>query len=183
MFKLDRKNTVLVVMDMQEKLSEIMTEEMFDTVALNVGILTQAMSLMNMPIVESLQYPQGLGQRVEELDKMPEPAMIIEKTAFSLCKDNRFMEYLKEMKIKSVILTGMEAHICILQTALDLLESGYSVHIPADAVISANDFNWETGLDMAQSAGAVITVTETAIYQLLQTSEANEFKNIQKLLK
>lgn len=183
MFKLDKKDTVLVVMDMQEKVAELMNEEMFETVVENVGIITKSAALMDIPIIETLQYPQSLGERVEDLISMPPPDLIVDKKSFSACRDESFMKFLKDKKAKSVILVGLEAHICILQTALDLLEAGYSVHIPADAVISVNDFNWETGLDMAQSAGAVITVTETSIYQLLGSSEAEEFKSVHKLLK
>lgn len=183
MFKLDKKNTVLVVMDMQEKLAELMNEDMLETVVDNVGIMTKSAAFMNIPIVETFQYSKGLGGRMADLEGLPKAELTIEKKSFSACGDENFIKFLKDKNAKSVILIGMEAHICILQTALDLLEAGFSVHIPADAVISANDFNWETGLDMAQSAGAVVTVTETAIYQLLGTSEAEEFKNVHKLLK
>lgn len=183
MFKLKRDDSLLAVIDMQEKLADIMNEDMLETVVANVGILAQGMDLMRIPVAESLQYPKGLGRRLTELDGLVKPSLTIEKTSFSLGENEKFMDFLKKKDIKYVILTGMEAHICILQTALDLLEAGYSVHIPADAVISADDFNWETALDMAQNAGAVITVTETVLYQLLGSSEAREFKSVQKLLK
>lgn len=183
MFKLDKKSTVLVVMDMQEKLAELMNEDMLETVVDNVGIMTKSASFMGIPIIETFQDSKGLGGRMVDLEGLPKAALTIEKKKFSACGDENFMKFLKDKNIKSVILVGMEAHIGILQTALDLLEAGFSVHISADAVISANDFSWETGLDMTQSAGAVITVTETAVYQLLGTSEAEEFKNVHKLLK
>lgn len=179
MYKLNRADTALVVIDMQEKLAAAMDEEMLEPVLMNSALLAAAFQEMGLPVIETLQYPKGLGETVEDL----EPALRIEKMAFSACKVPAFNDFLKNKGIKSVVLIGMEAHICVLQTALDLIDAGYSVHVASDAVISRNDFNWETALDMMQNAGAVITVAETAIFQLLGSAEAKEFKDIQKLMK
>ncbi len=183
MYKLSRKNTALVVIDMQEKLADVMDEDMFDTALRNTAILAESFRIMGLPVIETRQYPKGLGNTVEELRDSLEPGLIIEKTAFSACADQRFVGFLKENAVENVILTGMEAHICVLQTALDLIEAGFNVHIAADAVISRNDFNWETGLDMMQNAGVVVSVAETIIYQLIGDSSAKEFKEIQRLMK
>lgn len=183
MFKLKKDDTILVIIDMQEKLSEVMDEDMFDTAVSNTLLLAKAFNIMNIPVIETLQYPKGLGDTAEPLKGSFKAVMRIEKTTFSAYGNEKFIEFLEKNSIKNVVIAGMEAHICVLQTALDLLERGYGVHIAADAVISRNDFNWETGLDMAQNAGAVVSVAETVIYQLLGRSDVKEFKDIRKLMK
>lgn len=183
MFKLKKDDTVLVIIDMQERLSEAMDEDMLDTALSNTLLLAKAFNIMNIPVIETLQYPKGLGDIDEGLKGSYKAVLRVEKTTFSAYEDNKFVEFLEKNSIKNVVLSGMEAHICVLQTALDLLENGYNVHIAADAVISRNDFNWETGLDMAQKAGAVVSVAETVIYQLLGRSDVKEFKDIHKLMK
>lgn len=180
-YKPDRKNTVLLVLDMQEKSAELMDEDMLETTLRNISILSKSFHIMGLPVIETLQSPREFGNLREELRGVLEPQLTIEKTAFSAYAEEKIINFLKDSAIKTVVLTGMEAHISVLQTALDLLEAGFNVHIAADAVISQNDFNWETGLDMMQNAGAVISVAETIIYQLIGDSITKEFKDISRL--
>ncbi len=182
MNKITRNDTALVVIDMQEKLVRAMDEEMLETVVNNVAVLAASLQLMGVPVIETVQNPKGLGNTISDLEELS-PALRIEKNEFSICKRPEFGKFLQDKGIKNVILTGMEAHICVLLTAMDLVDAGYNVYIVADAVISRNDFNWETGLDMAQKSGASVTVTETVLYALLGSSEAPEFKDILKLVR
>jgi nicotinamidase-related amidase len=103
--------------------------------------------------------------------------------SFSCCGDETFLSRLKNMQRRQVIVTGMETHICVLQTALELLAQGYYVHVVSDAVISRKKRNWELGLNMAASAGAVITSTEAAMFQLLKVAGTDEFKKLSKLVR
>ncbi len=183
MYKLDRESTVLLVVDVQTKLAAAMSDEMLDTIVTNIDILATSFHMMGLPVCESLQYPQGLGETLEELSGIIKPHYRFEKREFSCANDEGFNQLLEDEKIKSVVIVGMETHVCVLQTAIDLLQKGYKVHVVSDAVISRNEFNWEIGIDYMQNAGALITVTEVVLFQLLRTSAAKEFKEISNLIK
>jgi len=183
MYTLNRENTVLLIVDIQDKLAAAMDDNMLDTVVTNNEILISGFNKMEIPVIESVQYPKGLGDTLSDLKKLLKPKYKIEKQTFSCATDNGFIDFLKNNSIKSVVISGMEAHVCILQTAIDLLNLGYAVHIVADAVISRNDFNWEIGIDYMQKAGAMITVTEIVLFQLLKSSTAPEFKYISEAVK
>jgi nicotinamidase-related amidase len=99
------------------------------------------------------------------------------------CGEENFNRKLNELNIKNVVIVGMETHICVLQTTIDLINAGYNTHVVADAVISRSKFNWRTGLEYMRDAGAKITVTETVLFQLLKKAGSEEFKAISKLIK
>ncbi len=107
----------------------------------------------------------------------------IEKMNFSCCAEPSFLDALERTGRKKLIVVGMETHICVLQTVLDLLASGYVVHLVRDAVCSRDKLDWESGLDMSREAGAVITSTETVLFQLLERAGTDEFRKISKMVK
>jgi len=182
MFKLNKEDTALVVIDVQEKLVKAMDEEVYADMLDNTSKLVKGFNVMDAAVVVTVQYKKGLGDTVAELaaDIKDES---IEKMAFSCCGEPAFDEALKAKGIKTVVLTGMETHVCVLQTALDLIEAGYNVHVAADAVCSRSDLNWQIGLDFMEKAGAVVTCAETVLFQLLGKSGTPEFKEISKIIK
>jgi nicotinamidase-related amidase len=181
-FLLDRNNAVLVVIDVQEKLCKAMDTKVLERLVTNTSILQEAAKELGMPILATEQYVKGLGETLPALkERLPEAS--IEKMTFSCCGENSFTGRMKSLDRKQVIITGMETHVCVLQTVLELLDSGYVVHVVRDAVMSRRKENWLVGLDTAQDAGAVITSTEAALFQLLKVAGTEEFKKLSKLVK
>jgi nicotinamidase-related amidase len=123
-----------------------------------------------------------LGETVPELkERLCSPAL--EKMTFSCCGDETFQKEIAATGRRQVILVGMETHVCVLQTALELLDAGYHVHLVSDAVMSRKRENWQTGLAVAAAAGAVVTSTEAALFQLLRVAGTEEFKRLSKLVR
>jgi nicotinamidase-related amidase len=149
--------------------------------ALNVLIRTAG--LHQIPIVHTQQYTRGLGPTVDAVASHLEGIEPVEKIFFSCCGEEPFGEKLDSLGRSKVILTGMETHVCVLQTALDLLDAGYIVHVPWDAVCSRTDGNRDAGLRFMEQAGAVLTSTETVIFQVLEKAGTPQFKEISSLLK
>jgi isochorismate hydrolase len=181
-FSLDRNSAVLLVIDVQEKLCNAMDQEVLRQLTGNVSILLETAKELNFPVLATEQYPRGLGETLPEI-RQKLPVSATEKMSFSCCGDASFMSRLKELRRKQVIITGMEAHVCVLQTVLDLLSRDYNVHVVSDAVMSRKKKNWKLGLNMAASAGAVVTCTEAAMFQLLKVAGTEEFKTLSKLVR
>ena len=181
-FYLDRDSAVLLVIDVQEKLCRAMDSEVLKQLTGNVSTLLEAAKELQIPVLVTEQYTRGLGETLPEIkEKLSVSAM--EKMSFSCCGDEAFMKRLKELGRKQVIVTGMESHVCVLQTVLELLADGYHVHVVNDAVMSRKKKNWKLGLNMVASAGAVVTSTEAALFQLLKVAGTEEFKKLSKLVR
>lgn len=181
-FSLDKDSAVLLVVDVQEKLCKAMDPERLELMTRNIGILLETAKELGIPVVATEQYPKGLGETLPAIrEKLPEAAM--EKMTFSCCEDDSITKRLKELNRSQVIVTGMEAHVCVLQTALELLANGYHVHVVCDGVISRKKESLKIGVNMAASAGAVITSTETAMFNLLKVAGTEEFKKLSKLVR
>lgn len=174
---------VLVVTDVQERLFGAMDAERRDEMVRNLKILLTAARRLGTPVVVTEQYPKGLGRTLPELRVLLDESPPIEKTAFSACGAAGFTERVAGHAAEPVILTGVEAHVCVLLTALDLLSKGYRVSIIADAVCSRREATMDVGLAQARQAGAVITSTETVVFQLLGGSDTEAFREISKLLR
>lgn len=181
-FFLDRNQAVLVVVDVQEKLCAAMDQEVLAQLTKNTGILLEAAKELGIPVVATEQYVKGLGCTVPELRAKIE-GTAFEKMAFSCCGDEAFLNRLAELGRKQVIVTGMETHVCVLQTVLELRERGYHVHLVKDAVMSRKKENWKVGVNAAAAAGAAITSTEAALFQLLRVAGTEEFKKLSKLVR
>jgi nicotinamidase-related amidase len=181
-FLLDRNHSVLVVIDIQEKLCAAMDQGVLDSLVNNVSLLVEGAREMGVPVIVTEQYPKGLGLTVSPLREAV-GAGAIEKLCFSCCGAEEFLSTLQKHKRHQVIVTGMEAHICVLQTVLELQNGGYAVHLVRDGVMSRKKENWQIGVEMARNAGAVITSTEAALFQLLRRSGTDEFKKLSKLVK
>jgi isochorismate hydrolase len=180
-FFINKDNSMLVIIDIQDRLASVM--DVRDQVILNCSHLIELSKLMSIPILLTEQYPKGLGQTVKEIRDILPVYKPIEKLTFDCCEEKTFLEEVKKLGKKNIILTGMETHICVLQTCLGLLKEGFNVHVVKDSVSSRKKENWKTGLEFMKQAGSVITCTETVLFQILKIAGTNEFKAISKRIK
>lgn len=181
-FLLDRKRTALAVIDMQEGFRSVIAD--FAEVAARIGLMVQGCALLGVPIVVTEQYPKGLGRTAEEIaPHLPTGTAPIEKLSFSACGAGEFDLWLRERHIEQVMICGIEAHICVSQTAHDLLQLGYQVHLISDAITTRLPHNREVAFSKMQRAGAVMSSVEAALFELLRSAEAAEFKAVQRLIK
>ena len=179
---LNPQNTLLVIVDYQEKLLKIMEPEITGENVTNIGFFIEMFRHWQAPVLVSEQYPKGLGRThallMEKLDVEP-----IEKMVFSCCAEPVFLNALEKTGRHNVILTGIEAHICVLQTALDLLERDYHVCIAVDAVQSSSRLRWEYGLRMMERAGAILLPTESILYQMIGRAGTEDLRMMVDLIK
>lgn len=180
-FFLDKDNTALLIIDIQDRLAAVM--KLKESVVNNCLNLIELSKMLNIPIVLTEQYPKGLGQTVEDIRKAMPFYKPIEKLTFSCCDEPAFLYEIKKLNKKTILLTGMETHICVLQTCIGLLKNGFNVHLVKDAVCSRAKENWQTACEFMRDAGAVITCTETVLFQLLKIAGTEEFKAIAKKIK
>lgn len=154
-----------------------------DRAVVNIGHLLALSKLFSIPVVVTEQYPRGLGPTVRELAEAMAGIERIEKIEFS-CMDRReIAKRISDATRRHVVIVGMEAHVCVLQTCLDLLADGYAVHIVRDGVCSRSTEDKENALEMMRDAGAVITTTETVLFQVLGKAGTDEFKVISRRIK
>ena len=172
----------LVVIDVQEKLAGAMPAEAFVAVLNKQTILLQAAQILAVKTIITEQYPQGLGATLSELTVIVPATKTISKTAFSACKEPAFVAQMQRDK-SQIVLCGMEAHICVLQTALDLLHAGKTVYVVEDSIISRDPANKANAVARLQSAGCVITNTESVVFEWLGNANHQAFKAISKLIK
>jgi nicotinamidase-related amidase len=178
--KLDRGRAALAVIDVQEAFRPAALD--FDRVAANVGVLVQGARILGLPVLVTEQYPKGLGDTVPEVAQHLEGASRLEKTSFSAVAADGFPAILPDVR-DQVILCGIETHVCVNQTAEDLLATGREVHVVGDAVTSRTAENRELGIHKMERSGAVLTSVETALFELLREAGTPEFKEIQRLIK
>ena len=181
-FFLDRDKAQLVVVDVQEKLCRAMDTEVLEQLTGNISILLDAAAELGLPALATEQYVKGLGATLPVLKEKLTTASL-EKMTFSCCGGEGFLEALAKSGRRQVILTGMETHVCVLQTALELLSEGYMVHLVCDAVMSRKKANWKTALKTLSAAGVVLTTTEAVLFQLLRVAGTEEFKKLSKLVR
>jgi nicotinamidase-related amidase len=178
---LDKDNTVLVVLDLQEPFLRHIFER--DRVVKNCAVLIGGARVLGLPIVSTLQYPERMGDMVPEiLDVLPEDERL-GKTTFSACGLEAFRKKLTETGKKTALVCGVETHICVSQTVHDLIAAGYKTQVAADAVSSRAKSNWKTGLEKMRQAGAIITSVEAALYEMLVDSKSPEFKQVLEIVK
>jgi nicotinamidase-related amidase len=170
---LTRDRTALVVVDVQESFRAYTA---FDGVASACAKLVQAARILEVPALVSEQYPKGLGHTAPEVGITDEP--LVEKTVFSAARADGFDLGGREQ----AIVCGIETHVCVSQTVHDLLAAGIEVHVPADAVGSRHEIDYERGLERMERAGAIVTTVEAALFELLGRAGTPEFKAVQKLI-
>ncbi|WP_165230320.1 isochorismatase family protein [Aquisphaera insulae] len=177
--RLTARHGGLLVVDMQEKLLAAMPER--DALIGQVERLVRGAGLLGVPIWATEQYPKGLGPTVPSL-----AALIADRPAkltFHCCAVPRFMDQLRTREIQHVTLAGVEAHVCVAQTALELLDGGFRVQVPADAVGSRRRLDWEFCLRRLEHAGATVSTTEAVLFEWLETADRPEFKEISRMVR
>jgi nicotinamidase-related amidase len=181
---LTREHTALVVLDVQERLFLAMDADHREEVMRNIKVLTTSARRLRLPILITEQYPKGLGHTLQEVaDTLGPDVEPIEKVTFSCCAVGTFHARLEATGARHVILAGIEAHVCVLMSALDLLVRGYAVHVVADAVTSRTQGNWRLAMDQLRQAGAVVTTTETVLFQLLGQADTDDFRELARLIR
>ncbi len=175
------ENCCLAVIDVQGKLAQLMWEKegLFE----NIGILIQAAKILNIPILWCQQVPDALGPTVPEIAELLEGVEPINKSAFSCCGDEGFNRRLEQLGRRQVILCGIETHVCIYQTAADLLSKGFAVDVIADAVSSRTAENRQVGLERMAVDGANLSSVEMLLFELLKDASHPKFKQLAKLVK
>ncbi len=179
MLKLE--NTAVVIIDMQTKLWNVMSDK--DTLLANVQKLVKGIQVLGVPIVLTEQNPQGLGPTMPELMQLMPDVKPLAKFCFSCHQDQNFDQTIFKLKKQQLLICGIESHICVYQTTLDLLSHGYEVQVIADAVSSRVPLNRDITLTRLQSEGAKLTTVEMVLYELLQTAENPKFKEMLKVVK
>jgi nicotinamidase-related amidase len=178
-YKLHKDDTVLIIVDLQEKLMKAMSQS--EKVYKNTKLLLVAAEQMGIPVIVTEQYPQGLGGTVKEIQDNLKEYQYIDKIEFSAFEGLK--NILSTINRKTVLITGSETHVCVFQTTRDLAAAGYQVQVVKDAVCSRFKENYLNGLELMKGVGAVVTNTETVLFDLLKLAGSPEFKVISTLLR
>jgi nicotinamidase-related amidase len=183
-FKMEAANSVFLLIDFQSNLAVAMKKDVYANCENNVNLIVSSCETMKVPVIVTEQYSKGLGDTVEPVKaRLKEQYKPIDKLSFSCCSDPVFQNTFPGLKKKYVIVAGIESHVCVLQSVVDLVAQGYYVHVISDAVCSRFKIDWKNALKYMRDAGAVITTTEIAVFQLLQRAGTPEFKVISTLFK
>lgn len=178
----ETENSILVIVDVQEKLMKVMSNS--DLCSAKVRLLANSLNLMDVPVVVTEQYPKGLGNTVLCVKEvLAENVTYIEKSAFSCCGADAFNDKIAELGRKNVILCGVESHVCVLQTAIDLKGKGHNVILCGDAVSSRNENDKALALSFMRHNNIQVLSTESVIFALLKDSKHPAFKAVSALLK
>jgi nicotinamidase-related amidase len=180
---LDPAQCALVVVDIQEKLLPAISNR--EELVRNSRLLIHAAGILHIPVLMTAQYPRGLGSNVPEIAGLLPETIEIAKLEFGCFGCEEFRRAVRQLpsQCTTLLLCGMECHICVMQTALGALQSGYMVHVASDAIGSRTEWNWKVGMRRMESAGAVISSTEMMIYELLRQSGTADFKEMLKHIK
>jgi nicotinamidase-related amidase len=176
----DRTQSALIVVDMQDRFLPVIFE--MGRVTENCSKLVRAFKVFGVPVLHTEQYPQGLGQTIPDLAVLFEDKPV-EKIEFSCLRNKAFKEKLAKTKARSLVLCGIEAHVCVLQTALDALKGGYEVYVAQDATSSRKQTDWKTAMKRMQQSGAWRVSTEMIIFQMMEKAGSEEFKKIREIVK
>lgn len=178
---LKTENTVLVIIDVQEKLARTMND--LERTVKNMQTFIRGIQVFNIPIILNEQYPQGLGKTIPEIAQLLPEIQPLPKVHFSCCDNEHFVKALKETGRKQVLITGIETHVCVYQTVIDLLNANYEVYVVSDTITSRIPENKTIGLNLMSSKGAVITSSETVLFELLKIAQGDNFKAISRIIR
>ena len=175
------RSSIFILIDVQDKLFPYVKNN--EDVLKNIKLLLKFAKIMNIPVVATEHYPKGLGGTDSEIKELISETDPIEKTCFSCCGSDEFVSTLKKHESKTLVIFGIESHICVEQTALDAKAMGYDVHVVVDAISSRSEFNKNIGLEKMRQFGVVITSAETVMYEIMESKDIKEFKEVLPLLK
>lgn len=179
---LNKDKTALVIVDVQEAFRSAIND--FEEIVSRVSVIARGFQILNVPIIITEQYPKGLGRTAQEiLFPLPEDFEIIEKSAFSSCGASAFIEKLRATGATQIVLCGLETHVCINQTAHDLLDENFQVHLLEDCVSSRFTHDKKIGLRKMQMSGVIASSVEMSLFELMRDAKHEQFKAIQELIK
>lgn len=178
---LELKNTLLTVIDIQGNLAHAMHDK--ESLFKATGQLIKGIKCLEIPMILTEQNPKGLGPTIPEIRELIPDLTAIPKISFSCCDEKAFMEEIKRIGKRQILISGIESHICIYQTTMNLLDMGYEVHIVADAVASRDPENRKLALKKMEHMGANMTCVEMALFELMKTAEHPKFRDIVKIIK
>ena len=179
----DAKNSLLLVIDIQERLASAMPDKVLETVVKHTGWLIQTADMLNIPVVRTEQYPKGLGDTIKDVQQHLTMDTCLEKTSFSCCGAEGFTQAVNINKHRQIVIAGIESHVCVLQTAVDLLIDGFDVFVAGDAVCSRDKQNHKNALQRLNQLGATISNTESVMFEWLRDASHPQFKAVSKLLR
>lgn len=178
---LSLEETVLIIVDVQGKLAQLMYKK--DRLFENLQKIIKGMQVLEVPIIHMEQYPEGLGPTVPEVASLLTDVESISKISFSCWGNDLFKESLRSTGRRQVVIAGIETHICVYQTTMDLLQDGYEVQVVSDAVSSRTKKNRDIALGKLKDAGALLTTTEMALFELIKIAGGEKFKQLIKIVK
>jgi isochorismate hydrolase len=182
--KCSSQDSVLLVIDIQQQLGSAMPGKVLNRVVSNSALLSRSADLLQVPVFSTEQYPRGLGPTVDEIaEALPENAQSFEKTVFSCSQADGFSDALARSRRNQVILVGMEAHVCVLQTAIDLRMDDFDVYVVEDAICSRRLENYQNALERLRQLGVHVVSAESVIFEWLEDARHEHFKAIQKMLR
>ena len=174
-------DSVLLVVDVQEKLFRVMYQK--EQLADNLQRLIKGIQVLEVPILVTEQYPQGLGPTIPEIAGLLTAVKPYPKVNFSCCGDDIFLREFKKLNRKQVLIAGIESHICVYQTATDLIAAGYEVYVIGDTVSARTEQNKDIGIKMMIQLNAKLTSTEAALFELLKVAKGEKFKAISQIVR
>lgn len=178
---IDAKEAALLIVDVQESFRKQLKD--LDLLTRNITILAEAAKILKVPVMVTEQYPQGLGKTIAEISACLGEHKYFEKTAFSCCQANGFLEQLDSLGRKQIIVCGIEAHVCVEQTVHELMANDYQVHVVKDAIASRFERNKDIAWEKMISSGAIPCSVEMALFEMLVQSGTEQFKAVQRLVK
>jgi nicotinamidase-related amidase len=182
-FEIKRDDSLVLMIDIQERLFVAMQEKIQEMLQKNAAILLKTASELKIPVIVTEQYRKGLGSTLPELSSLSTGSANLEKLFFNCMKDEAIKKEVIKSGKKTVILTGIESHICVFQTALTLLDMNYNVVIASDGVGSRRKHDWKTAMKALSGAGALVYPTETIAFMLIEKAGTPEFKALSPLFK
>lgn len=178
---LDAKEAALLIVDVQEGFRKQLRD--LDILTRNITILAEAAKILKIPVILTEQYPQGLGKTIAEISACLGEHKYFEKTAFSCCQAENFLDTVENLGRKQIIVCGIEAHVCVCLTVHELMANGYSVHVVSDAIASRSQKNRDIGWEKMVQSGAIPSCVEMALFEMLREAGTEQFKAVQRLVK
>ena len=178
---LSKDDSLVLIIDIQEKLVAALNKQ---TIVQNSSKVAKAASILEIPVLLTEQYPQGLGSTIQPLkDVLSADSQIVEKTYFNALLEDGMLDKIKSYNKKQIVLMGIETHICVYQTALALIEEGFDVYVVKDACASRNKYEFKMGIEAMKDSGAKISCVEMILFEWLKGAKHPCFKEVQKLIK
>ena len=179
-----QKDSLLLCIDIQERLLQTMVEPARSRMIDNTVRLLKTAQLLSIPVIYTEQYPQGLGSTVDAIKEfIPEDSHYFDKTSFSCCATENFLDAVRVTRKRQIVVTGMETHVCVMQTTLELQEDGLEVFVADDAVCSQKMAHWKSALNRMRQTGVIAAPTESLLFEWLRNSSHEHFKTVSGYLR